>query len=104
MSRQADSQCSTVLARKVGTGMPMNKTFSSYWKTNIYETTSGNFGTDLLNFHTSQIGASQILYSVDYPFVMMEQGQQWVETFQMSPLEKWNFIKGNAIKLLGLDK
>jgi 2,3-dihydroxybenzoate decarboxylase len=93
-----------VLARKVGTGMPMNKTFSSYWKTNIYETTSGNFATDLLNFHTSQIGADHILYSVDYPFVMMEQGQEWVETLRMSPFEKWNFIRGNAIKLFGLDK
>ncbi|KAN0098398.1 2,3-dihydroxybenzoic acid decarboxylase dhbD [Hyaloscypha variabilis] len=93
-----------MLARKVGTGMPMNKTFSSYWKTNIYETTSGNFATDLLDFHTSQIGAGQILYSVDYPFVMMEQGQEWVESLQMGPLEKWNFIKGNAIQLLGLDR
>jgi 2,3-dihydroxybenzoate decarboxylase len=95
---------SAVLARKVGTGMPMDKTFSSYWKTNIYETTSGNFATDLLNFHTSQIGADHILYSVDYPFVMMDQGQEWVETLEMPPLEKWNFIRGNAIELLGLDK
>jgi 2,3-dihydroxybenzoate decarboxylase len=95
---------SVVLARKVGTGMPMNRTFSSYWKTNLYETTSGNFATDLLNFHTSQIGAGQILYSVDYPFVMMEQGQEWVESLQMGPLEKWNFIRGNAIQLLGLDR
>jgi 2,3-dihydroxybenzoate decarboxylase len=95
---------SAVLARKVGTGMPMNKTFSSYWKTNIYETTSGNFATDLLNFHTSQIGADHILYSVDYPFVMMAQGQEWVETLEMNPLEKDKFIRGNAIQLLGLDE
>jgi 2,3-dihydroxybenzoate decarboxylase len=94
---------SVVLARKVGTGMPMNKTFSSYWRTNIYETTSGNFATDLLNFHTSQIGADHILYSVDYPFVMMDQGQAWVETLEMSPFEKDMFIRGNAIQLLGLD-
>ncbi|PMD12550.1 hypothetical protein NA56DRAFT_666328 [Hyaloscypha hepaticicola] len=91
-----------MLARKVGIGMPMNKTFSSYWKPNIYETTSGNFATDLLNFHASLIGADHILYSVDYPFVMMEQGQEWVGTLRISPFEKWNFIRGNAILLLGL--
>jgi 2,3-dihydroxybenzoate decarboxylase len=91
-----------VLARKVGTGMPMNRTFSSYWKTNLYETTSGNFATDLMNFHASQMGADRILYSVDYPFVMMQQGKEWVDSLVMSEWEKLMFIRGNAIKLLGL--
>ena len=84
--------------------MPTNTAFSSYWKTNIYETTSGNFGTDLLRYHTTQVGADRILYSVDYPFVMMEQGHQWVESWHLRPTEKWNFVKGNANKLLKLDK
>ena len=84
--------------------MPMNKTFSSYWKTNIYETTSGNFATELTAFHTSIMGPSQVLYSVDYPYVEMQQGAQWVETLPLPEFEKLRFIRGNAIELLGLDK
>ena len=82
----------------------MNKTFSSYWKTNIYETTSGNFATGLLEYHTSLMGPRQILYSVDYPFVTMQQGAEWVKTLPYSELEKLRFIRGNAIELLGLNK
>jgi 2,3-dihydroxybenzoate decarboxylase len=93
-----------VLSRKVATGMPMKKKFSDYWKTNIYETTSGNFATDLLAFHTSVMGPSQILYSVDYPFVMMQQGAEWVTSLPLPEDEKLRFIRGNAIELLGLDK
>jgi len=82
----------------------MNKTFSSYWKTNIWETTSGNFATDLLEFHRSILGLERILYSVDYPFVMMQQGTEWVTSLSWSESEKLRFIRGNAIELLGLNK
>lgn len=47
----------------------MKRNASDYWRTNIWETTSGNFGTDLLQFHIKTIGLDRILYSVDYPFV-----------------------------------
>ncbi len=92
-----------MLARKVAAGMPMNKTFSSYWKTNIYETTSGNFATELLQFHTSIMGPEQILYSVDYPFVMMQQGADWIKTLPYNEFDKLRLIRGNAIQLLGLN-
>lgn len=82
----------------------MNRTFSSFWKTNTYETISGNFGANLLNVHTSQIAANRIFYSVNYPFVMMQQGQKWVENLHTRPNERRASVKGNAVKLLGLDK
>ncbi|KAF7361719.1 Amidohydrolase family protein [Mycena venus] len=67
------------LARQVPAGMPMLRNLSSYWKTNLFETVSGNFATELLNFHANQIGLNHIMYSVDYPFVAMEQGAAWLE-------------------------
>ncbi|TVY20142.1 2,3-dihydroxybenzoate decarboxylase [Lachnellula arida] len=92
------------LSRKLASGIPMKKPFSSYWKTNIWETTSGNFATDLLHFHTSILGPERILYSVDYPFVTMQQGAEWVDSLRWSEGEKLGFVRGNAIRLLGLDR
>jgi 2,3-dihydroxybenzoate decarboxylase len=83
--------------------MPMNKTFSSYWKTNIWETTSGNFATELLDFHARILGPKRILCSVDYPFVMMQQGAEWVDSLECGEREKLRFVRGNAIELLRLD-
>lgn len=57
------------LKRQITLGMPMELNISSYWQTNIWETTSGNFATDLLRFHANTIGLDRIMYSVDYPFV-----------------------------------
>ena len=48
---------------------PMKKNVTTYFRTNIYETTSGNFATELLKFHINQIGLDRIMYSIDYPFV-----------------------------------
>ena len=50
---------------------PMKKSVTSYFHTNIYETTSGNFATELLKFHINQIGLDRIMYSIDYPWVSL---------------------------------
>ncbi|PVH70016.1 amidohydrolase 2 [Cadophora sp. DSE1049] len=92
-----------MLARKVPAGMPMKRTFSSYWKTNIYETTSGNFWTELMDWHIKLLGADRVLYSVDYPFNMMQQGAAWVNSLPYSQVEKWRLVRGNAIELLKLN-
>ncbi|KAH6981675.1 2,3-dihydroxybenzoic acid decarboxylase [Ilyonectria sp. MPI-CAGE-AT-0026] len=92
-----------MLARKVPEGMPMKKKFSSYWRTNIYETTTGNFWTDLLDFHRNILGADRILYSVDYPFVMPQQGAKWIKTLPYSKESKLDLTRRNAIKLLKLN-
>jgi len=57
------------LQRQLVNGLPMKKNVTDYFHTNIYETTSGNFATELLKFHINQIGLDRIMYSIDYPFV-----------------------------------
>lgn len=47
----------------------MKKNVTTYFHTNIFETTSGNFATELLQFHINQIGLDRIMYSIDYPYV-----------------------------------
>ncbi|KAJ7747361.1 hypothetical protein B0H16DRAFT_1555710, partial [Mycena metata] len=48
------------LARQIPGGMPILRNLSSYWRSNVFETTSGNFATELLHFHRTQIGLDRI--------------------------------------------
>lgn len=84
--------------------MPMEKPFSAYWRTNIFETSTGNYWTELLNFHRNILGDDRILYSVDYPFNLMEEGAAWIETLPYSEESKLDFIRNNAIKLFKLNE
>ena len=95
---------SSELARQVPEGMPMLRNVSSYWRTNLFETTSGNFATPLLHFHIDQIGLDRILYSVDYPFVQMTEGAAWLDTQPVSGNDLVGLKRGLAIGLLGLNK
>jgi 2,3-dihydroxybenzoate decarboxylase len=92
------------LARQVSSGMPMLRNVSSYWKTNLFETTSGNFATPLLRFHIDQIGLDRILYSVDYPFVQMTEGATWINSLPMNHNDLIRLKRGLAIDVLGLNK
>ncbi|KAL0948262.1 hypothetical protein HGRIS_010858 [Hohenbuehelia grisea] len=96
------------LKRQIAANMPMKLNVTAYWKTNLFETTSGNFATDLLKFHIDQIGLDRILYSVDYPYVAIEDGTEWVDglerTARMNARDVLALKRGNAIILLGLDK
>lgn len=80
----------------------MKQPLSYYWRHNIYETCSGNFWTELLDFHRNLLGPDRILYSVDYPFVMLGQGADWLETLPYSKKDIRGFTRNNAIRLLNL--
>ncbi|KAJ7200696.1 hypothetical protein C8J57DRAFT_1413205 [Mycena rebaudengoi] len=86
--------------------MPMLRNASSYWKTNLLETTSGNFATELVKFHGNQIGLSRIMYSVDYPFVPITTGQDWLKGLEKT-MEIKDLValkRGLAAKVLHLDR
>ncbi|KAJ6499102.1 amidohydrolase 2 [Mycena sanguinolenta] len=94
------------LAKQFVNGMPMLRNVSSYWETNLLETTSGNFATELFNFHANQIGLNRILYSVDYPFIAIEQGAVWLDG-QMETMNPEDFLalkRGMAIDVLHLNR
>ncbi|KAF2016818.1 amidohydrolase 2 [Aaosphaeria arxii CBS 175.79] len=93
-----------MLARKKPAGMPMKRDFSSYWQTNIYETATGNFWTELLDFHRTLLPEDHILYSVDYPFNLLEEGASWVKTLPYDEKTVLDFIRNHAIKLFKLDE
>jgi len=95
------------LLKEIPNGLPINRSASSYWQTNLFETTSGNFATPLLKFHIDNIGLSRIMYSIDYPYVNMQEGQDWIDRQLPSSLVASDLLElkgGTAIKVLGLDK
>ncbi|KAJ7091135.1 amidohydrolase 2 [Mycena epipterygia] len=94
------------LARQVPEGMPMLRNLSSYWKTNIFETVSGNFATQLFDFHVDQIGLDRIMYSVDYPFIAMNQGETWLKGLSktMSSKDLLALKRGLAVEILHLNR
>ncbi|KAK7441823.1 hypothetical protein VKT23_016485 [Stygiomarasmius scandens] len=93
------------LLRQIPNGLPMQRNVSTYFHTNIFETTSANFATDLLLFHKQQIGLDRILYSIDYPFAEIEDGTTWVNglTDVLTPEELLALKRGRAIDLLKLN-
>ncbi|KAJ3874733.1 amidohydrolase 2 [Lentinula edodes] len=95
----------TQLLRQVPLGMPMLRNVSTYFHTNLYETTSGNFATTLLQFHIQEIGLDRILFSIDYPFVDIPSGATWVNSLDevLTPEELLSLKRGAAIKLLKLN-
>lgn len=85
----------------------MQKNVTFYFQNNIFETTSGNFATGLVQFHADQIGFDRILYSVDYPYVEIEEGQAWLENDIGKVLNADRLMalkRGLAIELLKLNK
>ncbi|KAG5338275.1 2,3-dihydroxybenzoate decarboxylase [Termitomyces sp. T112] len=93
------------LARNIPNGLMMQRNVTSYWHTNIFETTSGNFATPLLEFHKGQIGIDRILFSVDYPFVLIPEGAAWVESLNdvLDEKDLHSLRRGLAMELLHLE-
>ncbi|KAF8968795.1 hypothetical protein BDZ97DRAFT_1755084 [Flammula alnicola] len=95
----------TQLLRQIVLGLPMKKNITTYFRENIFETSSGNFATNLLNFHIGEIGLDRIMYSIDYPYVAISDGTAWVNTLP-NILGKQNFnsfARQLAIEILRLN-
>ncbi|TDL23599.1 amidohydrolase 2 [Rickenella mellea] len=91
------------ISRQKSRGLPMLKNASDYWRSNIFETTSGNFATPLLKFHADAIGLDRILFSIDYPFETISEGTNWLDTIPLSAKDKLRLAREGAIELLKLN-
>ncbi|KJA22657.1 hypothetical protein HYPSUDRAFT_66874 [Hypholoma sublateritium FD-334 SS-4] len=95
------------LLKQVPFGLPMKQNVSTYWSKNIFETSSGNFATNLLKFHIEEIGLKQIMYSIDYPYVNMQDGTTWIDTLPKGVLNAQDFASFSrelAINILRLNE
>ncbi|KAE9407412.1 amidohydrolase 2 [Gymnopus androsaceus JB14] len=96
------------LAEQKSNGMPMLLNVSTYFHTNIWETCSGSFNPSLLEFHRKEIGLERMMYSIDYPFVQMEDGKAFLDELEegrvLTREEMRQFTRETAIGLLKLNE
>ncbi|KAE9407414.1 hypothetical protein BT96DRAFT_971371 [Gymnopus androsaceus JB14] len=96
------------LAEQKSNGMPMLLNVSTYFHTNIWETCSGSFNPSLLEFHRKEIGLERMMYSIDYPFVQMEDGKAFLNELEegrvLTREEMRQFTRETAIGLLKLNE
>ncbi|SPQ23493.1 f67a29e2-61a3-4e90-bba2-4369fda99824 [Thermothielavioides terrestris] len=81
---------------------PSKEDYSYYFKHNISITTSGNFNTAGLKFCIDQIGVERCLYSIDYPYDSIAEGQAWWQTVDLPEDQKRLVGRENAIRLFKL--
>jgi predicted TIM-barrel fold metal-dependent hydrolase len=82
----------TKLKRRVG----------EYLRENVHYTFGGfNFAATFLNL-LLEVGASRIMFSVDYPYGSMTEARAFLEQLPVSPADREAIAHGNAERLLGV--
>jgi predicted TIM-barrel fold metal-dependent hydrolase len=74
--------------------------FRDIFCNNFYITTSGNFSNPALLCCVMEMGVDQILFAVDWPFVMNPPAIEWMATVPLSDADKAKILSGNAKRLL----
>ncbi len=88
--------------KKATLEMPAKKTFTEYFRSNIYLTTSGNFNTRALKCAMDVMGAERILFSVDYPFENTSDGTDWFDNLDIGEENLLKIGRTNAERLFNL--
>jgi uncharacterized protein len=87
---------------KLGITLKLNRKISDYYKSNIFITPSGMFSENQLKFAIAEVGADNIIYSGDYPFLFDKNTKGFLEKADISKEDKEKIAYKNAEKLLGL--
>lgn len=82
--------------------LPAAHDLSYYFAHNIYQTTSGDFTDDLLQYHIGQIGIDRIMFSIDYPYENLVDGTSWLDNLTIDDASKTQIARGNAIQVMNL--
>jgi 2,3-dihydroxybenzoate decarboxylase len=93
------------LCEKLPVNIRAKKRVSDYLRNNFYLTTSGQFHDTPFHCALAEMGASRIMFSVDYPYEEMAPAAQWFDSTKLSNADRLLIGRTNAIKLfkLGLD-
>jgi len=83
-------------------GYPAKKTFTEYFRTNVYITTAGNFRSQTLIDCLLELGADRILFSTDYPFEEVREAAEWFDAAPISEADRAKIGRENARRLFKL--
>lgn len=89
------------MTNPVETGL--KKTFSSYYRENIYVNPSGIFEYDQLLFVMNRLGADHMMWGEDYPFVKTQNAANFIAEAPISPENKVKIAYQTAEKLFKLN-
>lgn len=84
--------------------LSLKKSFTQYFKENIYITPSGFFNENQLKYAIAEIGADRIVYSGDYPFLKDKNTRRFLQNADISVSDKKKIAYQNIEKLLKLTK
>lgn len=87
---------------QLGKTLQLNRKISDYYKSHIYITPSGLFSENQLKYAIAEVGADNIIYSGDYPFLIDKNTKEFLETADISKRDKEKIAYKNVEKLLGL--
>jgi len=87
---------------KAPRGIPAKKKLADYLRQNFYLTTSGNFCTGTLQNALQEMGASRVMFSVDYPFEDIGEAAEWFDNLSLSSEDRLKIASGNAEALFKL--
>ncbi len=90
------------LAAKLPPGAGPKKPLGDYLRQNLHYTFGGFNYASTFQILLSTIGASRIMYSVDYPYGSMAEARAFLDTLPVSDAEREAIAHGNAEKLLGV--
>jgi gamma-resorcylate decarboxylase len=76
------------IVAKAPRGIPCKRTLGTYFRENVYVTTSGNFRTPSLLSTMLEVGSDRILYAVDYPFESFEDASRWFDNCEISEADR----------------
>jgi len=78
------------------------KKTADYFGANFYVTTSGNFSNSALTATIMEIGADRVMFSVDWPFELIEPAVRWFDQAGISEGDRRKIGRDNALRLLKL--
>jgi 2,3-dihydroxybenzoate decarboxylase len=82
---------------------PAKKRVSDYIRENFHLTTSGQFHDTPFHCALAEMGASRIMFSVDYPYEQMAAAATWFDNTVLSDADRLRIGRTNASELFKLN-
>jgi len=81
---------------------PAKRSVGHYFRKHFHVTTSGNFHTPSLMNAVTELGAEQVMFSVDWPFEAVDEAAAWFDKAQIDEGARAKIGRDNAVKLFNL--
>lgn len=77
----------------------LKRSFSDYYRSNVYVTPSGILTEPQLKFLLDEVGEEHLIYSIDYPYETPETSRNFLDTSALTQAQRELFAHGNAERI-----